>query len=77
MRLLVTTLCLFLGCAAAFGQSVSTSQITGTVQDSTGLPVPGAQVTVTQTGTGLVRTATSGADGAYLLQSLPIGPYRL
>src|SRR5205814_6370580 len=39
--------------------------------------IPGAQVTVTQTGTGLTRTAQSGADGAYLLPSLPIGPYQL
>jgi hypothetical protein len=78
MRLFPTVLlAAFLLPAALFAQSVSTSQIAGTIQDSTGLPVPGAQVTVTQTDTGASRTAQSGADGAYLLPNLPIGPYRL
>lgn len=63
--------------SALLGQSVSTSQIAGTVQDSSGLAIPGAQVTVTQTDTGAVRTAATGADGAYLLSNLPIGPYRM
>src|SRR5712671_5165476 len=77
MRLFAATLFLFLASMTAFAQSAAVSQISGTVQDSTGLAVPGAQVTVTQTGTGLQRTVTSGPDGAYLLPSLPIGPYRL
>lgn len=63
--------------SALYAQSVSTSQIAGTVQDSTGLAVPNAQVTVTQTDTGASRSAESGADGAYLLPNLPAGPYRL
>ena len=63
--------------AALLAQSASVSQISGTVQDPGGLFVPGAQVTATQTETGLVRTTQSAADGAYLLPSLPIGPYRL
>jgi carboxypeptidase family protein/TonB-dependent receptor-like protein len=62
-------------CFAVFGQSVS--QISGTVKDATGLAVPGAQVTVTQTDTGLSRTTVSGGSGAYSLPSLPIGPYRI
>jgi hypothetical protein len=53
------------------------SQIQGTVIDSSGSSVPGADVKATQTQTGAVRTVTSGADGAYVLPSLPIGPYRL
>lgn len=58
-------------------QVVSTSQIKGTVQDATGLAVPGAQVKVTQTTTGLVRTTTSASDGSYVLPDLPVGPYQL
>jgi len=72
-RLLVP-LCLSLG-LALFGQSVS--QISGTVKDASGLGIPGAQVTVTQTDTGVTRTAESDANGVYSLPSLPIGPYRL
>ena len=58
-----------------FAQSVS--QISGTVKDASGLAVPGAQITVTQTDTGVSRTAVSAANGAYALPSLPIGPYRM
>jgi hypothetical protein len=38
---------------------------------------PGVDITVTQTATGATRSAVSGADGAYTLTNLPIGPYRL
>jgi hypothetical protein len=66
-----------LSCGPLWSQSTSVSQISGTVQDSTGLVVPGTQITVTQTDTGLVRSTASGPDGAYLLPGLPVGPYRL
>ena len=62
-------------CMGLFAQSVS--QITGTVKDSSGLAVPGADVTVTQLDTGVSRSAQSGATGTYSLPSLPIGPYRM
>ena len=65
-----------LACAVGWGQATSTAQISGTVRDSTGLAVPGAEVKATQTATGAVRTATSGADGSYVLPNLPIGPYQ-
>jgi len=61
----------------AWAQAVSTAQIGGVVQDSTGLAVPGAEIKVTQTDTGAARTATSNADGSYVLPSLPVGPYTL
>src|SRR5262245_2354604 len=62
-------------CAATWAQG--TSQIQGVVRDASGLSVPGAEVKATQTDTSTVRTATSGADGVYVLANLPIGPYRL
>jgi len=61
----------------SWAQNVSTSQIQGTISDPTGAAVPGAVVKATQTGTGLVRTVTTGQDGGYVLANLPIGPYRL
>ena len=63
--------------ALIWAQNGSTSQIQGTVHDPTGAAVPGADVKATQTDTGAVRTATTGADGGYVLANLPIGPYRL
>ena len=64
-----------LSCAAVFAQA--TSQIQGVVRDATGSAVPGAEVKATQTDTGTVRTATTAADGGYVLSNLAIGPYRL
>jgi len=67
-------------CSAIFSAALwaqATSQIQGTVLDSTGATVPGAAVRATQTATGALRTATSGADGTYILSNLPLGPYSL
>src|ERR1700676_5454501 len=69
--------CISLSCALVWAQNITTANISGTVQDSTGLAVPGAEVKATQTETGLVRTVTSGADGGYILTNLPVGPYQL
>src|ERR1700688_2827788 len=68
----------FLGNAlgiVAWSQAVSASQIQGTVQDASGLVVPGATIKATETDTGAVRNAISEADGHYVLPSLPVGPY--
>lgn len=62
---------------ATFAQVISTAQIRGTIQDSSGAAVAGATITLTQTATGAVRTATSAADGTYSLPDLPIGQYRM
>jgi hypothetical protein len=69
----ITLLCL--SAAAVWAQG--TAQIHGTVQDASGAAVPGAEVKATQTQTGVARTATSAADGGYVLTNLPLGPYRL
>jgi hypothetical protein len=61
--------------SAALAQA--TAQITGTVKDSSGGVLPGANVTASQTETGFKRDAVSDADGVFSLPSLPIGPYRL
>jgi hypothetical protein len=63
-----------LACAQLWGQG-ATAQINGTVRDASGLPVPGTEIKATQTATGAVRTATSDAEGGYVIPNLPIGPY--
>jgi hypothetical protein len=75
MKAIRILLLLSLACTCLFGQA--TSQIQGTVHDSSGAAVPGATVKATQTDTGIVRTTSSGADGSYVLADLPIGPYRM
>src|ERR1700756_727004 len=59
----------------AWGQA--TAQISGTVKDSSGAVLPGVEVTVTQTETGIARSSISNETGFYVLPSLPLGPYKL
>jgi hypothetical protein len=65
-----------------FAATLSHSQITtttllGTVTDSTGASLPGAQITLTNADTNLVRNVKSDADGAYRVEFLPVGSYTL
>ncbi|MCC7235171.1 MAG: TonB-dependent receptor [Bryobacterales bacterium] len=62
-----------LATACAFAQGTVT--IYGTVSDSTGAVVPGAQVTATQPSTGFTRAATSDAQGSYTMPQLNAGEY--
>ena len=77
MRFLIAA-CLIAICAApAHAQAVANATIHGDVTDASGAAVPNAQIKATQTATGQTTHATSGADGAYVLLNLPVGPYRL
>src|SRR5437867_1410158 len=58
-----------------FGQV--TAQISGTARDQSGAVLPGVEVTVTQTETGVTRSTITNETGSYALLNLPIGPYRL
>ncbi|MGA9630258.1 MAG: TonB-dependent receptor [Candidatus Acidiferrales bacterium] len=51
--------------------------ITGTVADTTGALITDSTVTAVNDQTGLTRTETSSADGAYNFVNLPIGSYTL
>ena len=64
-----------LACADAWAQA--TAQITGTVRDQSGGVLPGADVTVTHTGTGIMRTTVTDESGSFVLPNLALGPYRL
>jgi len=64
-------------CLNGFAQATAGSQVSGTIQDGSNNVVAGAQVTITQTDTGLARTAVSGEDGSYTIPNLPVGPYQL
>lgn len=74
----------FVGCiivlwtaAVAFSQATSTVQISGVVTDSTGAFLTDATVKAIQTDTTFTRTVQVDAHGNYILNNLPIGPYRL
>lgn len=58
------------------GQTVR-GTISGTVSDTSGKPVPAARVTVLNQDSGAKRSATTGADGMFLVASLAPGLYRI
>lgn len=60
--------------SAVLGQS---SLMSGTVTDPNGNAVAGATITVTNTVTGVARTATTNSEGSYQLPQLAPGIYRV
>ena len=56
---------------------MTTGTILGTVSDSTGAVIPGANLTARNVETGLTRTTVSGSNGAYRLVALPVGNYEV
>jgi hypothetical protein len=56
-------------------QSLVSGDIAGTITDSTGAAIPGAKVTVRNTGTGQVKDATTSGAGNYRISLLQPGEY--
>ena len=61
----------------AVGQIATTGRIAGVVTDSSGAAVPNATVAVKSTALMAERTTTTGPDGAYLFDLLPLGTYEV
>jgi len=72
LRFLFGSLTLVLMASFALAQ---TGSIQGTVTDSVGAVVQGAEVTVKNLGSNAERTVTSGCTGAYSIPSLAPGQY--
>jgi hypothetical protein len=72
---------LAIGCMAVFtlplAAQTTYGSIVGTVTDASGASIPGAAVTLTNTGTSERKTAESGADGNYQFVNLVPGLYRV
>ncbi|MGC0772644.1 MAG: TonB-dependent receptor [Candidatus Acidiferrum sp.] len=72
------TLCMLVLCCAAMTMAqVNTATLSGTVMDPQGLAVRGAQLTITNAGTGAERTAVSDEAGRYKVVGLPPGTYKV
>jgi hypothetical protein len=71
LALSVLILC---GGLRAHGQQI-TGTIAGTVKDEQGAVVASATIKATNVDTGLFRSTAATADGAYLIQYLPVGTY--
>jgi Carboxypeptidase regulatory-like domain/TonB dependent receptor len=76
MRRLVLVLGL-LGILSALAFAQTFGSIQGVVQDPSGAFIPNATVTVTNTATGVVRTSTTNADGAFSFPDLVPGSYNV
>lgn len=73
----MAVLILFMFCAInVYGQTGS-SNITGTVRDTTGSVVPGATVTAKNEATGITSNQTTTDSGVYAFSSLPVGLYTI
>lgn len=55
----------------------TTGDILGTVTDTSGGVIPGARVTVTNTGTNIARSTTSAANGDFVFNLLQPGTYKV
>ena len=75
-KLILALASLFLACATVFGQTTS-GNIVGSVFDPTGAVVPGAQVTATNTQTGVVTPTTTSSTGEYRFSNLLVGTYNI
>jgi hypothetical protein len=77
----IVTLILALGIAALSGEPAAAQQatalLTGSVKDETGAVVVGAKVSLKNSQTNVERTTTSGRDGNYVFNLVPIGAYGL
>jgi hypothetical protein len=71
-KLLVGSVVFFGIAVAGFAQQAS---IVGTVTDTSGAVIPGANITVSNLAKGLTRTLVSNSAGAYVAADLPIGDY--
>src|SRR5438093_1359592 len=64
-----------MACAGVWAQA--TAQISGTARDESGAVLPGVEIKMTQTETGIARSALTNETGSYVLPNLAVGPYRL
>jgi hypothetical protein len=73
--LAIVTLCIVAMASVAYAQATST--FNGRVVDQADAVLPGVTVTVTNSATGVVRTAVSNGEGMYLLPGLDPGTYQV
>jgi hypothetical protein len=70
-------LCLLLFTASVARAQSTFGEILGSVHDPSGAVLQGAQVTLTNTGTGAARTAVTDSSGSYAFQNIDVGTYTL
>ena len=74
-RLFLLPLFLLFACVGVFAQQ--NSEISGNVTDQAGAAIVGANLTLTEAGTGFVRTSISNSNGFFSFPALNIGSYEV
>src|SRR5262245_46166478 len=72
---LLAVLVLAFAATTAFAQGSFFSSLSGTVVDSSGAVIPGADVKIKNNGTGEEHNAVTASDGGFNVPSLPGGTY--
>ena len=70
----VVALCV---CFAPLALAQDTATLTGTIRDNTGAVIPGASLSIKNTGKGIVRQLKTNSDGEYVAAALPPGQYNV
>ncbi|MGH9628668.1 MAG: carboxypeptidase regulatory-like domain-containing protein, partial [Bryobacteraceae bacterium] len=65
------------GANLTYGQARDTGSVFGNITDAQAAVVPGALVTLTNTGTGAARKAAADTSGGFVFTLLPVGSYGL
>lgn len=77
-KICVVILCLLAAWVIApAAAQTTTGDILGTVTDTSGGAIPGAKVTITNTGTNIAQTTTSAAGGDFVVNLLQPGTYQV
>lgn len=63
--------------ATALWAQRQTASVAGSITDSSGAPVPSAQISIKNLGTGISREAVSNESGLYTVTALPAGTYSI
>ena len=72
--LILVACALLVAAVPMFGQAVN-GTLLGTLSDSSGAVVPGAQVTAAEVATGVVRTTQTNSSGNFVFADMPPGSY--
>jgi hypothetical protein len=73
----VSALALLFAPLSVWAQSGNASSVRGTVTDSSGAVIPGATVHISNSMSGLARSATTDATGQFTFSNIPFNPYEV